>query len=465
MDDLSHRTRRDKQLAHQRRDGTLRRIALIVAFASIWLTLPLLSVQAAPIGGTLTGKVVMKTAGASLPATPLTVTILFFNPGLFRVTDEAADFRTTTTAPDGSFTFAGLDNSAAGVYRVLVQYKGVNYEPAEQNVTDPLSGTTKSRAVRFANNATTATTEVPIYEPVVSTSPTAFTITSDQIIMNEVRPQFYSTLEAYQFSNPGDRTLVGALNPDGSVAQGVSIVFSTPANAQTITTNRIDLIPGADLTGQKLTLRMAIPPGASDITATYDMPGSPSGFNFVRTLDYAATKLQVLVSDSRQALNSQTLHNDGPIQAPQGATPFRQFSADNVQAGQTYDMLIGPSPATSSTATTTPATKSTWQRIRDRATVPFLLALALICLVLIFFVLRAPPRAPAGGGTPDTGNEDASPPTDTDDAVATPVAASSGARAVRRSRGRPHDYDVDDAERAIEEANQPESDEPSTERS
>jgi hypothetical protein len=469
MDYAPDRTRRDTpQSPPRREDGAHRHVALIVAFVSIWLALPALSVTAAPIGGTLTGTVVMKTAGASLPTTPLTVTLLYFNPGLFRVTDEAADARTTTTAPDGSFSFAGLDTSSAGVYRVTVQYKGVAYEPAEQDVTDPISGTAKSRAVRFANNATTVTTEVPIYEPVVNTSAAAFTITSDQIIMNEVRPQFYSVLEAYQISNPGDRTLVGALNPDGSVAQGAPIVFTAPANAQTITTNRIDLIPGADLTGQKLTLRMAIPPGASDITATYDMPGSPSGFTFVRTLDYAATKLQALVSDSRQVLNSQTLHNDGPIQAPQGATPFRQFSADNVQAGQTYDLLIGPSPAASSTgaATTTPATKSTWQRIRDRATVPFLLALALICLVLIFFVLRAPPRTPPSGGTPESGGkEDASPPADTDDAVAAPVAASSGVHTARRSRGRPHDYDIDDAERAIEEANQPEGDEAGTERS
>ena len=272
-----------------------------------------------------------------------------------------------------------------------------------------------------------------------------------------------------RFTNPGDRTLVGALNPDGSVAQGVPVVFSAPANAQTITTNRIDLIPGADLTGQKLTLRMAIPPGASDITATYDMPGSPSGFTFVRTLDYAATKVQVLVSDSRQALNSQTLHNDGPIQAPQGATPFRQFSADNVQAGQTYRLADRPKPRDAvHRRRRTTATKSTWQRIRDRATVPFLLALALICLVLIFFVLRAPPRS-AHSSSSDVGYGErrmlrqAMPIPLT--AVAAPVAASSGARATRRSRGRPHDYDVDDAERAIEEANQPESDEPSTERS
>lgn len=466
MDYLSHRTCSDKQ-PKLRNGGTSRCVALIVAFVGIWLALPALSLNAAPIGGTLTGKVVMKTAGASLPTTPLTVTLLYLNPGLFRVTDEAADARTTTTAPDGSFTFAGLDASSAGVYRVLVQYKGVSYEPAEQDVTDPLSGTVKSRAVRFANNATTATTEVPIYEPVVSTGPPAFTITSDQIIMNEVRPQFYSVLEAYQFSNPGDRTLVGALNPDGSVAQGMPITFTAPQGAQTITTNRIDLIPGADLTGQKLTLQMAIPPGASDITATYDMPGSPSGFTFVRTLDYAATKLQVLVSDSGQALNSQSLHNDGPIQAPQGATPFRQFSADNVQAGQTYDVLIGPSPATPPGGATTQPAKSTWQRIRDRATVPFLLALALICLVLIFFVLRAPPRTPTTGSTRGLASEDA--PADdvdtTDDATATPVAVGTGAHAIRRSRGRPHDYDVDDAERAIEEANEPEGEEPGTERS
>ena len=78
------------------------------------------------VGGTLSGKVVMKTAGTSLPTAPLTVTLLYFNPGLFRVTDEAADARTTTTAPDGSFTVAGLDTSAAGVYRVRVQCRGVH---------------------------------------------------------------------------------------------------------------------------------------------------------------------------------------------------------------------------------------------------------------------------------------------------------------------------------------------------
>ncbi len=163
-------TRRDN---HAAADKAARSAAsLIVAFATIWLVASaVLSVDAAPIGGTLTGKVVMKTAGASLPTTPLTVTLLYFNPGLFRVTDEAADARTTTTAPDGSFTFAGLDTSSAGVYRVLVQYKGVTYEPAEQDVTDPFGGTTKSRAVRFANNATTATTEVPIYEPAVEHRP------------------------------------------------------------------------------------------------------------------------------------------------------------------------------------------------------------------------------------------------------------------------------------------------------
>lgn len=417
-------------------------LVAIVASAAMVAAPPM---RAAPIGGTLTGKVVMKTAGASLPSAPLTVTLLYFNPGLFRATDEAADSRTTTTAPDGTFTFAGLDTSQAGIYRVVVTYKGIAYEPAEQDFADPIGGTRKSRAVRFANNATSATVEVPIYEPVVGDSPTNYTIKSHQIIMNEVRPQFYSVLEALQITNPGDRTLVGALNPDGSAAQGAPLVFSAPAGAQSISTNRIDLIPGADLTGQKLTLRMPIPPGASDVTATYDMPGSPSGFTFTRTLDYAAAKFQVLVSDSRQALASQTLRNDGPIQAPQGATPFRQFSADGAQAGQTYALVIGPSPATPPGAAAAPPAKSRWDRVRERGTVPFLLALAAICLILMFLILRAPVRAPAAA----TGDAEA------------PVSASaaSGKNARGARRGRPHDDEVDEAERAIEEANRADDDE------
>lgn len=443
-------------------------VVAVVAFAFLAPALPL---YAAPIGGTLTGKVVMKTAGANAPGTPLTVTMVNFNPGLFRVSDEAADARTTMTAPDGSFTFAGLDSSPAGVYRVIVQYKGVGYEPPEQDVADASGAMGKSRAVRFVNNAKSATVEIPIYEPVVSDNPANFAIKSDQIIMNEVRPQFYSVLEALQITNPGDRTLVGALNPDGTVARGVPIVFSVPANAQTITTNRTDLIPAADLTGQKLTLATPIQPGASDLTATYDLPGSASGLTFTRTLDYAAAKVQALVSDSRQALASTTLHNDGPIQAPQGATPFKQFSLDNAQAGQQIDLTIGPSPAAPPRAATAPtASKSAFDRIRDKGTVPLLLVLAGVCLLLMLLILRAPARGAAGDGSDRRSTGNPSPPSDetsvptlaapgqSDTTPETAEANTGRARRSRAARGRPHDYEIDDAEREIEAANtEPES--------
>ena len=430
---------------------------LLAAFAVTFLVLAL-PLRAAPIGGTLTGKVVMKTAGASLPSTPLTVTLLFINPGLFRSIDEATDFRTTMTAPDGSFSFLGLDTSSAGVYRILVDYKGIRYEPPEQNVTDTSGTTNTSRAVRFTNNATTATVEIPVYEPVVSSAPAPFTIKSDQIIMNEVRPQFYSVLEALQITNPSDRTLVGALNADGSVAQGVPLIVSAPANAQTITTNRADLLPTADLTGQKLTLRTPIQPGASDLTATYDLPGSASGLTFQRTLDYAATKVQVLVSDSRQAVMSATLHNDGPIQAPQGATPFKQFSLDNAQAGQQIDLTIGPSPAAPPRTSTPTPQKSAFTRIREQATVPLLLVLAGICLLLMLLILRAPQRSTNGGS--DTRRASGEPMPEPDNAppaeapsVPNGEATSTEQQKSRRARGRPHDYDLDDAEREIEAAN------------
>ena len=425
------------------------------ALFTLAVLVPALPLAAAPIGGTLTGTVVMKTAGATLPGTPLPVTLLYLTPGLFRETDEAADFRTTTTAPDGSFSFTGLDNSSAGVFRVVVRYKGVSYEPAEQDVTDVTGVARKSSAVRFANNATTATVEIPVYEPIVSDNAANFTIKSDQIIMNEVRPQFYSVLEALQISNPGDRTLVGALNANGSAAQGVPLVFSAPANAQTITTNRADLIPTADLAGQKLTLRTPIQPGMSDLTADYDLPGSASGLTFQRTLDYPATKVQVLVSDSRQAIASTALHNDGPIQAPQGATPFKQFSLDNAQAGQQIDLTIGPSPSTPPPTTATAPQKSAFQRIREKATVPFLLVLAGICIALMLLILRAPQRdTDASSVSRDAAGE----PLSTADEILSGtgeehVRTGAGRNQHHRVRGRPHDYDLDDAEREIEAAN------------
>jgi hypothetical protein len=408
--------------------------------------------QAVPIraalGGTLTGKVTMQTAGAALPSTPLAVTLLFFNAGFFRISDEAIDFKTTTTAPDGSFTFTGLATDPTATYRVVVTYKGVQYEPAEHDVTDPSGATVKSRAVRFANNATTATTEIPIAEPVIADASNTFTVKSQQIIINEIRPQFYSVLEVLQLGNNGDRTLVGALAPDGSVAQGVPVAFTAPQNALSIQTNRTDLLANADLTGQKLTVRAPVPPGGTDVTALYNLQGDPkNGITFTRTLDYATPKVQILVSDSRQAMFSRTLADNGPIQAPQAVTPFRQFSLDNAQAGQQIDLTIGPSPAT----TQQPAAQTQrnfFQKLRDRAGVPVLLGLAAICLILLVLVLRLPvrPAGQAGGGTRQAAESEER------DAEKEQSESTRSAKARRAT-----DVEVDEAEAEIEAANAEES--------
>ncbi len=404
----------------------------------------------AALGGTLAGKVVMKTAGASLPSAPLTVTLLFFNAGFFRISDEAIDFKTTTTAPDGSFTFTGLDTDPTSTYRVVVTYKGVQYEPAEHDVTDPSGATAKSRAVRFTNNATTATVEVPIAEPVVAGPGTTFAVTSQQIIINEIRPQFYSVLEVLQLANGGDRTLVGALAPDGSVAQGVPVVFTAPQDALSISTNRTDLLANADLTGQKLTVRAPVPPGNTDVTALYNLQGDPkNGVTFTRTLDYATPKMQVLVSDTGQAIFSRTLADNGRIQAPQAVTPFRQFSLDNAQAGQQIDLTIGPSPA----ASQRPATGSQpnfFQRLRDRLGVPVLLGLAAVCLALIVLVLRLPvrPAEQAEGGRRKAEADQQAADDEERAEEAAPSARKAGAR-------RASDVEVDEAEAEIEAANAP----------
>ncbi|HEY8290844.1 MAG TPA: hypothetical protein VIG44_00080, partial [Thermomicrobiales bacterium] len=157
-------------------------------------------------------------------------------------------------------------------------------------------------------------------------------------------------------------------------------------------------------------------------------------------------------SDSHQAIASTTLHNDGAIQAPQGTTPFKQFSLDSVQAGQQIDLTIGPSPATPPQATTPTAQKSTFDRIREKATVPFLLILAGICLILMLLILRAPQRSPSSTAESSSGNPSATrPPTDRD-AVEAGTDAERPSPS-RRTHGRPHDYDLDDAEREIEAAN------------
>lgn len=426
---------------------------IVLSFLLVGSLLSAVPIQAA-LGGTITGKVVMTTAGAPLPSTPLTVTLLFFNAGFFRISDEAVDFKTTTTAPDGSFTFTGLDTDPSSTYRVVVTYKGVQYEPAEHDVTDASGATAKSRAVRFTNNTTTATTEVPIAEPIVADAGNTFTVKSHQIIINEIRPQFYSVLEVLQLANGGDRTLAGALAPDGSVAQGVPVTFTAPQNALSIATNRTDLLANADLTGQKLTIRVPIPPGGTDVTALYNMQGDPkNGVTFLRTLDYATPKVQILVSDTHQVIFSHTLADNGPIQAPQAAMPFRQFSLDNAQAGQQIDLTIGPSPAAQ--PQTPAAQPNFFQKLRDRVGVPVLLGLACICLVLLVLVLRLPVRPAektAGQSEPKvtTGRRQ----------VAEEESTAKQSTSARKSKAsRVSDLEVDEAEEEIKAANASEREE------
>lgn len=431
--------------------ATIGRVAALAVLLG-GLVIAAVPLRAAPLGGTLTGKVVMKTGGASLPAAPLTVTLLFFNGGLFRATDEAVDFKTATTAPDGSFTFPGLDTTAGSAYRVIVAYKGVQYEPPERDVTDASGATAKTRAVRFENAATTATTEVPIYEPIVADASTTFAVKSQQIIINEIRPSFYNALEALQLTNTGDRTLVGALAPDGS-AVGVPVVFTTPPGAVGITTNRTDLLAAADLTGQKLTVPLPIPPGGTDVTVTYSMQGNAtSGLLYMRALDYPTPQVQALVSDARQAIVSRTLADGGPLQAPPGTTAaFRRFTLDNAQAGQQIDLMIAPSPAAPPPSAA--PQPNFFERLRDRASVPVLLGLAAVALVLLVLVLRLPVQT-AGQPTADsrtsaaTSGGDSLPEGAEDTAGATPRSPT-----VRTKAGLVPDREIDEADAEIEAAN------------
>lgn len=422
------------------------------------LALPAATVSAAPLGGTLSGKVTMRTMGAALPSTPLVVTLLFYNPGYFRINDEAVDFKETQSAPDGSFTFAGLDTAPSGVYRVVVRYKGVAYEPAPRDFTDPNGVAGKTNAVRFEMNAKTATVEVPIAEPVAGAYGNGFTVVSHSFVVNEIRPRFYSVVEAMQIRNDTDRTLVGSLKPDGTAGDGVPVVFTTPDMARDVGTQRTDLLATGDLTGQKLTLLTPIVPGITDITAAYTLQGGAVGVTLKRPLDYAAAKVQVLVSDTRQPIDSgMLLRPDPPIQAGPSTT-FRPFTAENVTQGQEIQMLIGPSPPAATAAPPRADNGNVLERIRSGISSPALLALAALCFVLMIVVLRLPTgKKQATGGTRQTVAKPAATATTTvttdanhDDHtdVVTPVPAVAPVR-----RGRPHDAEMDEAEREIEAAN------------
>ncbi len=448
--------------------------AALLLLTLVLSVLPVAVVSAAPLGGTLTGKVTMKTAGASLPSTPVTVDLLFYNPGFFRNNDEAVDFKEITTAPDGSFTFGGLDTSPGGVYRLVARYKGVTFEPPPRDFSDGSGATQKTVAVRFANGATTANVDVPIAEPVVATPGTGFTVTAHSVIINEVRPQFYSVVEAYQLQNDTDRALAGSLKPDGSVDAGVPVVFSLPSNATEITTNRTDLLATGDLTGQRLTLKTAIAPGSSDVTCTYSLQGDMAGVAYNRTLDYAANKFEVLISDTKQPIDpGPGLKLDTPIQPGQASMPFKRLNTDNATAGQNIAIRIGPSPPAPTGSAATPATDSgnIFDRLRSGISSPALLALAALCLALMVIILRLPTKPdPAKPGktvatvatttatatTKTTGvnSEPTTTEADTDSTPDTTPARAKAATAVKRtSRGRPHDADVDADEAEIEAAN------------
>jgi hypothetical protein len=190
------------------------------------------------------------------------------------------------------------------------------------------------------------------------------------------------------------------------------------------------------------------------------MQGDPkNGVVFLRTLDYATPKVQVLVSDSHQAIFSRTLANNGPVQAPQAPATFRQFSLDNAQAGQQIDLTIGPSPTTSQQPPSA-SQPGFFERLRDRVGVPVLLGLAGICLVLLVLVLRLPVRPAekaAGGGRQAADDKKV----EGDAQKAAGKKRSGNATredvATKPKAGRSADIEIDEAEAEIEAANAEES--------
>ena len=243
---------------------------------------PTLAATPTPLpNGVITGQVINGTSGQ--PADGLSVTLRRWQQ------DVELPPLTTSCGPDGSFRFEALSTDVHAFYRAEAVYRDVVFSSDTEN---------------FAPGTSQRSLPVTVYE--TTDDPQVVRIERFHFIVLALEPGFLSVLEMYQFKNDTDRAYVGNLDGTG---QRRTVRMALPAGAQELTVQSGAL--GADFLAQdgELVATLLLVPGQAGIDAifSYRVPYSGPSLELGRSLHYNTDEVNGLVADVGATLHSPLL--------------------------------------------------------------------------------------------------------------------------------------------------------------
>jgi hypothetical protein len=303
-------------------------VAALLALLVLWTPAP------AQEGGAIEGKVVNATqGGGSTVGLEVTLNILR-NEGLQDILKGIADDR-------GTFRFAGLDTSAEYDYQVIVNYKGVEYT---------------SDVVNFASGEKTKTVDVKVYEPTEDPGVLKIHVSQVEILL---KMGTLVVVEQHLFSNPSDRTYIGARETgDGrrevlrfSLPPGARLMrlggdlrecqYDSASTSSTECCKRLTRLGGdlreccALVTSDGIVDTTAVKPGSRLEVFMYSLKYSSPSLALTRAIEFPTDIFALFIEDRGIQVIVEGLSKEGSVISPEGVR-YLHFSGRDLKQGKTF---------------------------------------------------------------------------------------------------------------------------------
>lgn len=265
----------------------------------------LLLASAAPVRGaargTIEGRVLDRTSNA--PARGARVTLISGTP------EGAGEERATVrTGADGRFRFAGLATGADRIYALDVVYRGGAYAGEALTLPDD-------------------TAQPPVIETTVrvfdtTTDPNVILVRRDDLFVVEAEGGV-GVIESLVVLNTSERAYIGRRGPSGPVTLGLALPSAARAEGVAVIDSNLN-VPALVPTDFGAGVTVAIPPGETRLTYSYEVPGSAGLHELSRTALYGTVELNVYAGEGI-ALRSNRLVPNGEVTI--GGTTYARHSA------------------------------------------------------------------------------------------------------------------------------------------
>ena len=262
-------------------------------------------VRADPLDGSVSGRLMNKTAGGGSGSGANVILLTFSRKDQAPVGGQ----KTTQADADGSYTFSGLDRDPNYVYLAVARYQGVNY-PADE----PFQLTSEPNHQA----------DVAIYE--TTTADDSIQLERLNLLLIGADQGVLQFMEMGSLVNPTDRTFVTANPRDQALARGLR--FALPRGALGVEMragfDTQDVV--ADMGGVQVT--SPVLPGRHEFALSFQLPYQGGSTDLTLQLPYPAAAYTLYVPERGPTVNASGLTVGGSTQM--GGQSYVAYTASNL---------------------------------------------------------------------------------------------------------------------------------------